>query len=1071
MVKRWIGVRALLALAAVSAAALAQQTTGSFLGTIQDGSGAIIPSAVIKAVHVDTQRTYQTTSDPSGGYRMPTLPVGRYDISVEHPGFKRATKTGITLQLAESLAVDFRLEVGSTTETVQVSAQVVRVNTEEGSMSALFGSREIANIPTNGRYFNQLVALMPGTISNIPTGPGRLNFNRAGVSVNGTRYNDNNWSVDGVFAVDTGANQNMNDAAGIETVGEFRILRSNYDAEYGVSGGAQINVVTKSGTREFHGHLQEFFRNNKLDARNFFSAARPGPLRFNNPGFTAGGPLMIPKVYNRDRQKTFFFASLEWQVIRRASPSTATVPTPEMVAGIFPRAIRDPLNNNQNFPNNTIPASRMDPNAVALAKLFPAPNRTGTANNFVIDRRATIDYFSQLARVDHRLTDNHQFMFRGSKNHYQFDDPAGSFEPFRGSRDSSLYTWGATLTSIFGPSMTNEFQVGQTSGDLPGGPPTPLPASQFGVNIPQLFPDTPENYPLEIFRVKEVPNSPPAINITGYAGLPFQQPGNSPTNVWQLREGFSKVTGPHLLKFGGLWHREYKAQPLDSNAVGSFSFNGNQTGDGFADFLIGRAQSYTENDKVNVALVTRKTFEAYINDRWKMTRHLSLSIGVRFSHIGLPVEMNGQFRAFDPASWTPSKAPLVSSSGAITPGTGDPLNGLVETGDWFNNKRNMFAPRFSFSYDPIGQGKTVIRGGYAITTTRESFDIEGLRQLNSNPPFARNVTVFSPLLSNPGAGTAQGPQIANVRAVDPNVRMPYYQQWNIGFEHAIMNDTVLDIAYVGNKGTNLTRSWDINQPNPNADVAASRISANSVRPYLGFGSIIWADTGANSHYNSLQASLNRSYSKGLSYQVSYTWSRAITDARNQMTTRQNFDLDYGPADFDVPHNFVGVVLYELPFLRDSRAWYGQAFGRWQISTIYRAMSGQPIDSGLGRDIAGVGNTNQRAQILRDPRLPKDQRTVNRYFDTTAFAAPEQGTYATTGVGSMRGFGVNNWDISVMKNFALTERMRLEFQADAFNAFNHTQFSGISTGFFNANFGTVTGARTAREMQLGLKMRW
>ena len=1058
-------------LAFFSGGAGAQQTTGSFLGTIMDGSGAVIPGASIKALHVDTQRAYQTSGDGSGTYRLPTLPLGRYDITVEHPGFKRTTKAGIVLQLAESLVVDFALEVGSVADTVEVSAQVVRVNTEEGSMSALFGTREIANIPTNGRYFNQLVALMPGTVSNIPTGPGRLNFNRAGVSVNGTRYNDNNWSVDGVFAVDTGANQNMNDAAGIETVGEFRILRSNYDAEYGVSGGAQINVVTKSGTREFHGHLQEFFRNNRLDARNFFSAARPGPLRFNNPGFTVGGPLTIPKVYNTDRQKTFFFGSMEWQVIRRSTPSTATVPTPEMVAGVFPRAIRDPLNNNQNFPDNRIPAGRLDPNAVALAKLFPAPNRPASTNNYVIDRRATIDYFSQLARVDHRLTDNHQLMFRGSKNHYQFNDPAGSFEPFRVARDSSLYTWGITLTSIFGPSMTNEFQVGQTSGDLPSGPPVPLPGSQFGVNIPQLFADTPENYPLEIYRLKEVPNSPPSINITGYSGLAFQTPGNSPTHIWQVREGFSKVVGAHLLKVGGLFHREWKAQALDSNAIGSFSFNGNQTGDGFADFLLGRAQQYTEFDRIKVALLVRRTFEAYVNDRWKVTRHLSVNLGVRFSYFALPVEENNEFRAFDPSAWNPAKAPVVSSGGAIQPGTGDPLNGLIDPSGYLANQRKNFAPRVSFSWDPFGGAKTVIRGGYAITNTRESLDIEGMRGMNSNPPFARSVTVFSPLLSNPGAGTVNASQIPNLRTVDPNVRTPYYQQWNIGFEHAFMRDTVLDIAYVGNKGTNLTRSWDINQPNPNADVAASRISANSVRRYVGYGSIVTAEAGANSHYNSLQASLNRSYSQGLSYQVSYTWSRAITDARNQMISRLNFNLDDGPADFDVPHNFVAVVLYELPWLRDSRAWYGQAFGRWQISTIYRAMSGQPLDVGLGRDIAGIGTTAQRAQIVRDPSLPNDQRTVDRYFDTGAFIAPAQGTLATTGVGALRGFGVNNWDISLMKNFAFSERMRLELQADAFNAFNHTQFAGISTGFFNANVGTVTSARTAREMQLGLKLRW
>ncbi len=512
-------------------------------------------------------------------------------------------------------------------------------------MSALFGTDEVANIPSNGRYFNQLVALMPGTVSNIPSGPTSLTFNRAGVSVNGTRYNDNNWSQDGAFNLDTGANQNMNDSAGIETVAEFRVLRSNYDAEYGVSGGAQVNVVTKSGTREFHGHLQGFLRNNMFDARNFFSAALPPALRFNNPGITIGGPAFIPKVYDRDRQKTFFFGSMEWQAIRRGTPSTTTVPLEAMKTGDFgTRNIKDPLTN-QLFPKNVIPASRIDPNALSLVQLYPLANRPGLGSNYVVDRFQQIDYFSELIRVDHKLTDKHQLMFRGSRNHYQYNNPAGSFDPFRSARNSILYTWGLTLTSVLSPTLTNELQVAKTSGDLPTGPPVDLSASKYGAKIPQVYPDSPENYPLDIFHVKGVPTSPPKINITGYAALAFQNPTNSPTNVWQVRDTLSKVIGSHLLKAGGLFHREWKAQGVDQNSIGSFSFNGSVTNDGFADYLLGRAQQYSEVDKVTVALVTRKTFEALINDRWKVSSRLSITVGVRFSYFGLPHEQNGCSRS------------------------------------------------------------------------------------------------------------------------------------------------------------------------------------------------------------------------------------------------------------------------------------------------------------------------------------------------------------------------------------------------------------------------------------------
>lgn len=1047
----------------------AQGTTGSFLGSVQDVSGALVPGATVKATNLGTKRVHPATTNADGNYSLPLLPIGTYELSAEASGFKRAAQTGLVLHVAESLNINFTLEVGRLTETVEVTGAVTRVNTEEGSMSALFGTHEVANIPTNGRYFNQLVALMPGTVSNIPAGPSSLAFNRAGVSVNGTRFNDNNWSVDGVFNVDTGANQNMNDAAGIETVAEFRILRSNYDAEYGVSGGAQINIITKGGTREFHGHLQEFFRNNIFDARNFFSRVVPAPLRFNNPGFTVGGPLYIPKVYNKDRQKTFFFASLEWQKIRRGNPTSATVPTEAMKQGVFPRAIRDPLTG-QPFPGNVIPANRIDPNAAALAKIFPSPTNSSAANNFVIDRWQQIDYFSQLARLDHHFSSNHQLMFRGSRNHYQFNNPDGAFEPFRTARDSVLYTWGATLTSTLSPSLTNEFQIGRTSGDLPAGPPVELPASQFGVNIPQLFPDDPSNYPLDVFRISRIPSSPPRINITGYASLPFGTPANSPTNIWQIREGVSLVRGSHLIKAGGLFHREYKAQGIDGNYIGAFDFNGQVTGDGFADFLLGTAQQYREVDRVAVALVTRKTFEAFVSDRWKVTRNLSLSMGARFSYFGLPKEENGEFRVFIPALWSASKAPQVTSSGAIVPGTGDPLNGLVDPSSYLNNERKHLAPRFSLSWDPFGKGKTVIRAGYGITVTRESFDVEGIRALNGNPPYVRSVTLFRPLLSNPAAGTTNNP-IPNLRAVDLNVRAPYYQQWSFGFEHAITAGTVLNVAYVGNKGTNLTRTVDINEPVPNLAVASNQISANSVRPYLGYGTIVSAEAGANSNYNSLQASINRSFQQGLSMQISYTFSKAITDARIAMTTRSNFGLDRGVADFDVPHNFSSVVIYELPFWKARREWYGRVLGGWQISAITRFMSGQPTQAVLGRDIAGVGGGTQRPQVVRNPILPKGERTIERAFDTRAFVEPQRATFATTGAGALRQFGINNWDLSLMKNFVITERVRLEFQGDAFNAFNHTQFSGFGNGFHNLNFGVVTSARPAREMQLGLKLRW
>jgi len=1067
LMTRWIVQISKLGLALmVAGAALAQETTGTLAGVIQDPTDAAVRHAKVTATEAGTQRARATLTDDSGVYTLPLLPVGTYTLSVEAVGFKRAVQAEVDLHLAENLRVNFKLQLGAVTETVEVTEEFTRVNTEDGSLSALLGTHDMQTIPVNGRNFNELLALLPGTVSSIPTEPQPLAFNRAGASINGTQPGHNNWSADGIFNMDTGGNGNMNDAVPIESVAEFRLLRSDYSAEYGVAGGAQVDIITKSGTNQFHGHFEEYFRNDKLDTRNFFSPVVP-PLRFNSPGFTVGGPVIIPKVYNRQRKKTYFFGSEEWQRYSRGSTATASLPTLAERVGNYSglKTIKDPATNAP-FVGNIIPATRIGANAAAYASLYPAPTSAGTGLNYESNPWVTSNLRQDLLRVDHQLSDKHQLAFRGSHDYYEYINPSSALG-YATFRHSTLYTFGATLTSTFSPTLQNQFVAGKTSGTLPTGPTQTYNPQQLGIDIPLLFTNNPGAYPTGVLDVSGLRYHPPSISATGYTGITFPDDQNSPTNVWQIKDNLSKVVRNHLLKAGYLFHREWKAQPASYNLQGSFAFNGSYTGDGFADLLLGNAYSFSQISQIVMPNVVRYTHEAYVDDHWKISSHFSVDVGVRFTHFGLPNDQQNQYSTLIPSLYSASQAPVVLPNDTLQPGTGNPLNGLASPSAYEKNHQWGFAPRLSLSWDPFGKGSTVIHAGYGQFYNREAFDAIGFRQLASNPPNAQSVTLYNTSLDNPGGGTLLAhPQTLSGANLD--VQPQYYQTWNIGLQRSVFKGAVWDVSYVGNRGTHLARIQDQNQPQPSLLVAQGKVNVDTVRPYQGYGAISYADLAGNSFYNGLQTSLSQTYHNGVTLQVSYTYSKVLSNADTSVDT-YNRNLEYAPASFDLRHNFWATGSWQLPFFKSNTGLAHKTLGGWQASAIYALQSGLPTDITLGRDIAGVGNTSQRPQITCDPN--GGPHTVSQWFDTSCFAAPPLGTFATTSARSVRLPGVDNVTFSLLKRIPLTESKQLEFQGDIFNLLNHTQFSAVGTTYYSSTFGQVTAANSSREVQLGVKLRW
>ena len=475
----------------------------------------------------------------------------------------------------------------------------------------------------------------------------------------------------------------------------------------------------------------------------------------------------------------------------------------------------------------------------------------------------------------------------------------------------------------------------------------------------------------------------------------------------------------------------------------------------------------------------RKAFEAYVDDSWKVTHRLMIDLGVRYSLFPPAYESSDKYRVFDPAHYDPKQAVAINSQGYIIPGSGNELNGIVNPAGLWNYSKNNFAPRASFAYDLKGDGRTAIRGGYGIFFSREILGAFIL--MSGNPPFQQQALIYNTSLSNPAAGNTLGFGVPiNLGSNDLHQHTPYTEQYNFNIQRTLTNNLILEVGYAGSHGLHFMRTQDVNQPLPNIGIANKTLNANQLRPYKGFGIISNREQSYSSKYNGLQAELSRRFSNGLMFKVDYTWSKALdtTDCcsgniYNFYPDTQNADLEWGRSSMDAEHNFVAYYVWALPFLRNRHDLTGKLLGGWQISGITTIQTGLPIDPNIGLDQAGVGSTaRQRPQVVGNPFLGFGDRLVGRWFDPTEFAMPGLATFATTSRNFLSAPGTNNWDMSLYKTFALKERASLQFRADAFNIWNHTEFSTVGLSYsVPSSFGKVTGAKNPRSMMLGLRLQW
>lgn len=1057
------------------------QTTGAIAGTVVDGTGSVVQNAEVRIRNTGTAAERKLTSDQSGRFVGDLLPVGIYDVHVSAPGFKTASQAGIRLNVADRLGLTIRLEVGQVTDSVQVTAEAPLIKTETGELGFHITTKQVTDLAISNRNFLALQQLIPGASRTVGDEPAVGGWSAGkGFAINGHRDKYSGTMLDGVQNTDMGSQNGQLVIPGLETIGEVQVLSSNYSAEHGVAGGANVIVVTRSGTQQFHGAAYEYIRNDALNARNFFSATKPSQ-RLNNFGFRLGGPLFIPGKYNTSREKTFFFVSEEWRLRRLVSLVRATAPTAAMRQGDFSAEaarLNKPLRDlgGQPLPGDRIPASLMNANArILLDYAFPLPNAPGVANNFVYNFPSPENWRQDLVRIDHNFTTNTRANFRMIRESWDARRTQ-SYDTIWQEWYLPAGNYGGRVTKVVNPTMVTDFSFNYAYNYGPRDKATIRSAGNYlapeGLKIKRLFPLPPE-------RPVKIPDLSFSAGWTGIGSGYY--PWWAHHDIKTINNVTTKTFASHSLKFGAEY--QFSTSPVQSQVnpslQGSFSFSGSFTNHPVADFLMGQASSYGELNGWLEPRYDYHQFEAFVQDDWKVTRKLSLNLGVRYFYIPHSNEKDDLLTVFRADQYDRTKAASVLSNGNIVPDSGDMLNGMRGVKDGLprglvRNHPWKFGPRFGFAYDLRGNSQTVLRGGYGVGYYR----VEGndVYRLVGNPPRASVVNVFNPPLDDPTKGSAGAVLPRAVFTLDPVYDVPMAQTYSFGIQRRLATNTSFSASYVGSRGTHLDRGRQLNQPMPvgnfefDTRLNTRQVSTDYLRPYPGYSNITMMENTASSTYHSLQLDFNRQFHKGLHLQVVYTLSKTMADADGFGGTPQNpynMKLERSLTAFDRPHMFVTNYMYELPFWRNAGNPFQRALAGWQLGGILVIQSGTPFSPGLSGSTNGLAT---RPDVVAGQN-PAGPRTVEKWFNTAAFVAPVYGYYGNAGRNILRGPGMVKWDVSLLKDFRIGESVILQFRGEAFNVLNRANFSGVSAAVGSPNYGMITSARDPRSIQLGLKLEF
>ncbi len=1032
-------------------------TTGRIVGVVEDPSGAVIPGAKVMVTNRTTGAQRQALTSATGDYSIPALPPASYDLRVEHTGFRAYVVRGLELRVNQVLRVNVRLEIGEMEQALTVTGEGRLLETDTAALGQVIDDRRITDLPLNGRNLVTLALLSAGISPRAFYRTTQFGVRDQYVTVEGGRESSTNYLLDGVLARSLRFN-NLALRVDLDAVQEFKVNRNSFSSEFG-QGQSVVTAVTRSGSNEFHGTLYEFLRNDNLDARRFFDAARP-EFRSNQFGAAAGGPLV--------RNRAFVFAAYEGSRLAQGRTFLSVVPEPRLLQGDFSGQPAPPLDYQTGapFPGGRIPATRISRFASTYNRWFPAPNNPGP-NNYRRVADFTDAYDTVTLRFDQNVSSRHQLFER-----YVWYDSGQILPDTFFDTDFPQRSQNVTLQSIytFRPMMVNEAKLGYHR------------AYHF------ILPINPGGNPVQELGLRNLAGATDPINygvpsvlIAGYTGI-----GNgaitmgSIENIYTVADNFSWVRGGHTLKLGIEGQRRRYFQMTDTASRGSFNFTGRYTRAAVADYLLG-----VPTTAIGALGSSRSNYEsnylaAFVQEDWRVSRRLTLNLGLRYEYSAPWKEQSRQEALFDPVTGLITYPVVPASMPPAMQGLYNPQGGLVKRGIVDPDKNN-FAPRLGLAWRPVGEN-TVIRAGFGVY-----YDNTNLNELQ----FTRLVPPFYGLFSL--IGTAGAPSLFVDRlfpsldevtsfpapySVMRDNRTPYSWQYNLNVQRQLARGWLLEVAY---SGSNFHKLWKRFNQNQAYFDPTGRIPIRERVPYPRFDpGILTSANDGNGHWNGGSVRVEKSYSGGLYLLANYTYGKVIDNCSGQVETLHTRDarnkrLDRGRGAHDQRHRFVGSFSYALPFgaqkplWTDARGVAGFLVSGWRVQGILLLLSGLPFHP----TAPSVHNTGSFIPQYPD-RIGKgtlEQRGPAGWFDVTAFRVPAFGTQGNSGRNILDAPGTRQLNFSVIKDSRVTEKTTVQFRAEFFNLPNHPNFGLPVTDISSRAAGTLVSADEGRSIQLGLKLIW
>jgi carboxypeptidase family protein len=1076
--------------------ALAQIQAGRIVGTVYDPNKAVVPNAIVTVTNKATSVARRVNTSDIGGYVVPSIDPGVYDVSVTAPGFRTTVRADVEMQVGKDLILDLELVIGETNVLVEVRSEIPLLNSESGTLGHVMTNNQIVDLPLNGRGFNDLARLTPGVVS-LP-GTGSVNRIRPeffnGTTISGVRGRQVSYYLDGADTSEQHQGGSWIQTS-IDALQEFSVQQNAYSAEHSRSG-SFFNATTKSGSNSFRGMLYEFLRNEKTDARNFFLTDRE-ILKRNQFGASLGGPVWIPRLYD-GRNRTFFFVNYEGMRERTGLITTRTSPTAAMLAGDFStpgfNTLYDPLTTAPNpsgsgtirtpFSGNRIPTNRLSSQAAFFNPYIPTAATPGGRLTFAPSR--ALDEDQVTLRGDQNLNDRHKVFTRWSWHDHRLSEPGNS--PTLGA--APLLTTGQNVTvslnSNLRSNIINEFRFNAIWGIIT------LEAYLQGRDFNKDagirgLEETKRSFDIGSF---------PDFNWSGYTGLAGstfdQRPKTQDRYTHEFTNNTTWITGRHVVKFGAKI-RYYQWLGTDSKTyAGLWTFNGQntenpasaaRTGDAFADWVLGLPSQGNRGYPSDTFGGDSNAWHLFIQDDYKVSNRLTLNLGLRYEYTPWMSAYRGQTGTFDGTQARPiivagkTKDIDLGAQPAARTAYGY-LKDLIQTSSEAGlpysityPDKNQWAPRLGFAWRPFGQ-TTVIRGGYGIFYETEYSD----RRVNLfMPPFLLEDSALNDRAAIPRRtladfyfGAPLGSPNSTIGLTPTYTRLPvgYDQHWNFGIQQQIARSMVFDIEYVGNKGSNIQGNNAFNIPEPGTGGVQAR------RPFPRFSGFSYLSSDVSTTYHALQGKLERRLSQGLWFLTSYTFAKSLW-AENTPSSGGRYAFTRFPSEFHVPHTFAQSFGYELPFgkgkrfLTNSPRLVGGVLGGWQMQGVLIFRSSVPYTVTIGRDVANTGVGGQRPNRIASGKL--DNPTLERWFDPSAFVAAPNFVYGNSGIRILPADIMRTIDFSVFKQFQVSEISKLQFRFEVFNLPNTPSFAGPNSDINSGTVGRVNSTSTApRQMQVAIK---